>query len=151
MISGGWIDYFFQRYVVTASLAAQLRQVMVVVMRLWQIEARLIAQVVMFGVDRETLGAFQQRLGQQMRLVAMGWLVNAIAPAQGPGQPHQVIRHRQMFVTHLRNLRARLLQLLFQSGPLAFFGPDAALRRLLSLAESRRLHRQLVAHVMELL
>lgn len=60
MISGGRIDYFFQRNVVTASLAAQLRQVMVVMMRLWEIETRLIAQVVMFSVDCETFGALQQ-------------------------------------------------------------------------------------------
>lgn len=56
-----------------------------------------------------------------------------------------------MFVSHLRNFRARLLQLLFQRGPLAFFGPDAALRRFLSLAESRRLRRQLVSQVVQLL
>lgn len=100
---------------------------MVMMVRLWEIIARLIAQVVMFGVDRQTLGAFQQRLGQQMGLVAMCRLINAVTPAQGPGQSDQVIRQRQMFVAHLRHFRTSLLQLFFQCGALAFFGPDATL------------------------
>lgn len=76
--------HLLQRNIVTASLAPQLWQMVVVMLWRRKIVAALVAQVVMFGVDGESFGPLQKLLGQQMGLVAVSGRVNAIAPTQSP-------------------------------------------------------------------
>lgn len=105
--------HFLHGYVMAASFASQFRQMMVMMMRCWQIITAFVTQIRMFLVDRQMFSSFQQLFGQQMSFTAMRRWINAIAPTQSSRQAHQIISQRQVFVSHARHLIASFLQFLF--------------------------------------